>query len=124
MILSKVGFLLCFLPVLAFAQQFYSGQYRVESNLIILRFVPADKTAKIFLAGKKFAELDFNKDAKVLSVVMLNDTKKEILQLNRAGDFYEVESAKAFPESYQIIVNTEIRGKYQEIKLKVKNAKP
>jgi hypothetical protein len=126
MSLAKLAYLICVLPSWAFSQQFYPGspQYKAESNLVILRFFPGSKSGKIFLAGTKVADLDFSKDAKNLSVVMLNDSKKEILKLNGNGDYYEVESAATFPTSYQILVNAEVRGKLQELKLKVPNTKP
>lgn len=118
--------LVCLLGTQSVAQQVFPNnpQYKAESELLILRFVPGDKKAKIFLAGNKVADLDFNKDAKILSVVMLNETKKEVLKLNRNGDFYEVESSKEFPSAYQIVVKTEVRGKPQEMKFKINQTKP
>lgn len=117
---------LIFVPFISFSQETQTSnpQYKAESNLLILRFVPSDKKAKIYLAGTKMATIDFNKDAKIISVVMLKETQKEVLKLNGRGAFYEVESQSTFPKNYELIVNARVHGKTEELKLQIKNLKP
>ena len=52
--LVTIGF---FMPLFAFAR--FAG----HGDLLLVRYVPGDKKAKIFVGGNKLADLDFNKDA-------------------------------------------------------------
>lgn len=124
--MKKWFYLIIVVSSLAFSQEPYPGnpQYKLESNLVVLNFVPGKKSAKLFFAGSKVATLDLNKDAKILSVVMLSDAKRETLQLRKDGTSYEVESQKAFPKNYQIIVETQVKDQSHELRLKINNSKP
>lgn len=57
--------------MMAFANAQVSGngiaEYSAQGNLVILRIVPGDKVIKLFIVGRKAAELDFKKDAEALS---------------------------------------------------------
>lgn len=108
------------------AQEFHPGNplYKSETDVVILNYVPGSKSAKLFFTGSKIADFDLKKDAKIVSVVMMNNQKKETLKLNQAGNFYEVESTTTFPKNYQIIVNTELRGKPKEMKLNINPNSP
>lgn len=99
-------------------------QYVIENKMLVLRFVPMDKKAKVFITGNKVADIDFNKDAKLISVVMLSQSRSETLQVNRQGDYYEVQRSSSFPETYQLVFKTKVRGKTQELNLKVDATKP
>ncbi|MGZ3786754.1 MAG: hypothetical protein ACXVC3_19605 [Bdellovibrio sp.] len=94
-------------------------QFGGEGRLIILRVVPADKTAKLYFVGKKAAEIDFNKDHKLLSVTALSGGKSETLQFKNTGDAYEVLNVPSEKGPYELSVKSEVKGKIEDIKVKI-----
>lgn len=108
-----------------FAQEIQSQghpQIGGEGRLLIVRVVPGDKTAKLFFAGKKAAEIDFKKDHKVLSITALSDGMSEELHFKSTGDAYEVYGTPNKP--YDLNVKSEVRGKVETIKVNISPAKP
>ncbi|MGZ3768856.1 MAG: hypothetical protein ACXVCP_05125 [Bdellovibrio sp.] len=99
-------------------------QFGGEGRLVILRVVPGDKTAKLYFIGKKAAEFDFNKDHKLLSVTALSNGKSETLQFRNKGDSYEVLNVPSEKGAYELNVKSEIKGKVEDIKVKVQTPKP
>ena len=94
----KLSYFIIFFPFISLSQEFRPGNpsYVGENKLIVLRFVPQDKSGKVFLVGSKVADIDFKKNAKLLSVTMLTDSQEEVLQLNQNGSYYEIKRAKTF----------------------------
>lgn len=99
-------------------------QFGGEGRMIILRVVPGDKTAKLYFLGKKAAEIDFNKDHKLLSVTAFSEGKRETLQFKNNGDSYEVMDVPSEKGSYELDVKSEVRGKVEDIKVKIQTVKP
>ncbi len=124
--MKKLFCFIIFLPFVGLSQESRPGNpsYTGENKLIVLRFVPQDKSGKVFLVGSKVADIDFNKNAKLLSVVMLTDKQEEVLQLDQNGSYYEIKRAKTFPQSYKLVFKTKIQGKIEDLQLKVDSRKP
>lgn len=99
-------------------------QFGGEGRMVILRVVPGDKSAKLYFIGKKAAEINFNKDLKLLSVTALSGGKTETLQFKNTGDSYEVLNTPSEKGPYELNVKSEVRGKVEEIKVKIQPKKP
>lgn len=121
-------FILFLLPVgLVFAQEPLppgAPQFGAEGRLLILKVVPGDRTAKLFFIGKKAVTLDFQKDHKLLSVTAFNDGQKETLKFRSSGESYEVLNMPAWKEPYSLDVKSEVRGKVEELNVKIVPTKP
>lgn len=103
-------------------------EYQTQSKLVVLRFVPMDKKGKLFLAGNKAADIDFRKGAKIVDVTILRkNQKKDILQVTRVGDSfqeYEIVGLPPSTEPYDLQIRTEVRGKYENMEIRVQPTKP
>lgn len=99
-------------------------QIGAEGRLVVLKIVPGDKSLKLFFAGTKTAELDFNKNHKLLSVTAFKDGQKETLHFTNRGDSYEVTELPKMKVPYSLGVKSEVRGKVEELKVEIKNHKP
>ncbi len=100
-------------------------EYKAESRFLILRIVPGDKSAKLYLAGKKSAELSLQKDTQLLSVTAFDDSKKtETLKFSGEGDQYIIENLPQWKKPYQIKVKAQVKGLPEELHVKVGNQKP
>lgn len=99
------------------------SQYSAEGNILIFHVVPGDKTAKIFFVGKKMMEVDFKKDAKILSV-FLNESDGETLQVSPRGDYYEVKGVPRLGQPYRLSIKAEVKGKPEEVKVNISPKKP
>lgn len=99
-------------------------QIGAEGRLVVLKVVPGESTVKLFFAGKKAAELDFNKDHKLLSVTAFKDGQKETLKFRNMGDAYEVTELPKWQQPYSLGIKSEVRGKVEELKVEIKNTKP
>lgn len=97
------------------------GQYTAEGRLLTVKLVPGDKTAKLFFVGKKVADLNFQKDHKLLSVIARNSNKKEILKFTGTGDSYEVSELPKWKTPYELTLKSELNGQFEELKVKVKS---
>lgn len=121
-------FFLLLIPMgLAFAQEPLSPgtpQFGAEGRLVILKVVPGDRTAKLFFIGKKAVTLDFQKDHKLLSVTALKDGQKETLKFRNNGESYEVLNMPAWRDPYSLDVKSEVRGKVEELNVKIVPTKP
>jgi hypothetical protein len=80
------------------------SEYSAQGKLVILRIVPGDKVAKLFVLGKKAAEADFKKDAKVLNVFLKNGATSEELRINDRGDYYEVQGVPKTNTPYELLI--------------------
>lgn len=99
-------------------------EYTHQGNLVSVRIVPKDRTAKIFLVGHKAAEVNLKDEAKVLSVTLLKKNQKEVLQLDKQGDYYEVKGLPAGRQPYDLMIQTEVRGQAEHLKVEVHPQKP
>ncbi len=117
-----------FIFMMAFANAQVSGngiaEYSAQGNLVILRIVPGDKVSKLFIVGRKAVELDLKKDAKVLAVFLNTTTSSEELRINNRGDFYEVHGLHKRERPYELKVTTSVKGKKEEVILKINLQKP
>jgi hypothetical protein len=83
--------------------------YTSSGNMIVFRAVPKDKTIKLYLIGKESAEVNFEKDSKLLSVSLLEKGGK-----SRNLEF------KPSPKGYYEISGAPTTGKYDlELKAEV-----
>lgn len=110
----------CLVAASALAQQDHRAgkSYEGEGRLVIFRIVPGDKSAKLYLVGKKAADLDFRKDVRLLSITATKPGgSREELRFEESGDSYLV---TPFPESHDLTfeVKAETRGKKENIRLK------
>jgi hypothetical protein len=106
-------------PYIGLPQSNFDSKYVVQSDLIVLRFVPKGNRGKFFLAGTKMVDIDLNKDAKLISVTMFKGQQKEILKLTRDGTYYDVKTNQSFTNDYELHVKAEVRGKTEDLKLKI-----
>jgi hypothetical protein len=86
--------------------------------------VPGDKTVKLFFAGKKTGELDLKKDHRILSVTATGGTKQESLRFKESGEAYEVVDLPAWNEPYDLSVKSRVKGKIEELRVKMPPTKP
>lgn len=123
----KIIFLVLMLPpFLAFAQKPPPNDpnYMAQGHLLVLRVVPGDKTLKLFFAGKKAGEVDLKKDHMILSVTATGGKKQESLKFKESGEAYEVVDAPAWNEPYDLSVKSRVKGKFEELKVKIPAPKP
>lgn len=115
-----LGLAVLLLSVNGFAQG-YNGnpKYEAEGRLLIFRIVPADKSAKIFLVGRKAGELNLGKDARLISVTTLRGSQAEELKFNGDGTSYEV-SLPSKETDLTLTLKAEIRGQPDHVKIKIK----
>jgi hypothetical protein len=99
-------------------------EYTHQGNLVTIRVVPKDRSAKIFIVGHKAAEMNFKDDAQILSVSVLKKNRKETLQLNRQGDFYEVQGLPEGEKPYQLMIKAAVKGQTEEVKVNIPTQKP
>ncbi len=102
----------------------YDPNYMAQGHLLVLRVVPGDKSLKLFFAGKKAGELDLKKDHVVLSVTAMGGKKQETLRFKENGEAYDVLDLPAWNEPYDLSVKSRVRGKVEELKVKMPAAKP
>lgn len=94
-------------------------EFTQQGSLITLRVVPKDRTAKIFIVGHKAAAIELQKDAQVTRVLLVDNEKKETLSLNDQGDYYEVSGLPDHGQPYQLMVQTRVKGKIEEVKIDI-----
>lgn len=99
-------------------------EYTHQGNLITLRVVPKDRTAKIFIVGHKAAEMNLKDETQILSVSLLKKNRKEILQIDRQGDFYEVRGLPGSEKPYELMIEATVKGQMEEIKVNIPKQKP
>jgi hypothetical protein len=122
----KSTVVLAFLMSIANAQTAGNGvsEFNAQGKLVILRIVPGDKVAKLFVLGKKKAAFDFKKDAKILSVFLKNGASSEELKVNDRGDFYEVQGVPNRDKPYELSVQTDVKGEKDDVTIKINMLKP
>ena len=96
-------------------------EYQASSRAAILRVVPGDKTAKLFIAGHKTAQADLSKQPVVVSVTAWNQGDSEILDFRRDGDGYLITELPKWQEPYDLAVTLESRGNVEEMKVRIQN---
>lgn len=101
-------------------------EYMSTGKLVTIRVVPGDRTAKLYVVGKKAAELNVQKDHQILEITALSPQKKtEILQFQRNGDAYEISNMPSWKEPYDLNVKAETRGQKEEVRVRInQNKKP
>lgn len=112
-----------FISITAHSQEPTPGslEYSAEGRMLVLKVVPGDKSAKLFFFGKKSAELDFNKDHKLLSVTATSAGKTETLTFKKNPDSYEVLNLPQRYKPYELKVKSEVRGKIEDLKIQIPN---
>lgn len=107
-------------PVAAQVPRPGDSEYTAQSRLLIVRVVPGDKTAKLYLAGKKAGELDLKKESRVLSITAFGAKKTEELVFKGEGEFYEIQNLPSWREPYELSIRAETRGIQEEVKVPIK----
>ena len=95
-----------------------------QGKLVILRIIPGDKTAKLFIVGRKAAELDLKKEAQILSVFLNSSNSQEELRVNNRGEFYEVSGMPNRTSPYVLSVKTKVNDHIEDIKINIKTKMP
>lgn len=96
-------------------------EYTGQGKLIIVRIIPGDKTAKLFLLGKKTAEVNLKKEAKLLSVFLNSSGSTEELRVNNRGDYYEVNNLPRSTIPYVLSIRANVNGETENIKVQVRD---
>jgi hypothetical protein len=101
-------------------------EYLATGRLLTVRVVPMDRTAKLFFAGHKAADLDLKREHKLLEITALNPTgrQSETLKFNQQGDAYVIQNLPKWKEPFQLNLKSEARGEIEEIKVQIKPKKP
>ena len=94
-------------------------QYMAQSSALLIRYYPGAKNGKVFLFGKKAADINLNQNARLISVTLLGSGKKEELKMSREGDGYLIQPVNAFPQKYELDLRAEVRGELQQMKIQV-----
>lgn len=105
------------------AQNFQQNPMTLEGqgSLVVLRMELANKKAKLFIVGKKSAELDLSKDAKVLQITAFHHSgKKEELQFSPDTGFYSITKLPNWSEPFSLQVKTQVKDQVEQIKLNVR----
>lgn len=98
-------------------------EYLAESQLLTLRFVPKDGLGKIYMAGRKAGDIDFHKNAKILSVTLLKNSRRDTLQFTQPEKNSEPVNVSGLPmgtEPYDLEVKTQVRGKIENTPIHIK----
>lgn len=114
---------------LAFSQGFEghgerpdNPEYLAHSRLVTIRVVPAGKSAQIFIAGNRAADLDFKNTNKLLQITAVSpNRRREVLEFQPNGQSYVVPKLPDWEEGFQLYVKTESRGKVEETKIPIKS---
>jgi hypothetical protein len=99
-------------------------EYSHQGSLVSLRIVAKDRTAKIFVAGNKAVEMNLKQEPKLLSVSLLDKSKREVLKMDKQGDFYEVRGLPAGHKAYQLLIEAELQGQIENMKVNIPSQKP
>lgn len=93
--------------------------YTANGNLVVFRAVPKDKTVKLYLVGKESAEMNFQKDAKLLSVTLLEKGNKRKLEFRPvANGQYEISGAPS-KGNYNLELQAEVQDQPETATLKI-----
>ena len=86
-----------------------------EGRMLLLRYVPGDRSAKLYVMGRKTAEADFDlKKVKIVSVQALREGRTESLKFEGAGEEYTIQSTpKSLGKSLR--VNVLVEGEEDEV---------
>lgn len=95
------------------------GSSRAEGKMLIFQIVPQDKTAKLFVLGKKQAELNF-KDAKILKITAFNKEKTEILQFKDDGSTYTITNWPSWKNDFELNISAQYQKQKEDVKLQIK----
>src|SRR5262245_35055371 len=92
--------------------------YEAEGRLITFRVVPGEKSAKLFLLGKKAGELSWEKDAHLISVTAFSGKSSEKLRFKEDGSSYILTE---IPKSADLTLSlrAELRGKKESVKIRI-----
>lgn len=108
--------------VSAFGQAFQNNavkRYEAEGRVLTFRVVPGEKSAKLFLLGRKAGELNLNADARLISVTALHGGRSERLLFKPDGEAYLIPE---FPENGDLMLTlkAEVHGRKDQVKIRMK----
>lgn len=101
-----------------FAQGGAGKQFESEGRMIVFRLVPGDKSAQLFLVGRKAGELKAG-DARLTSVRVESGARSEELRFREDGTSYLI---SPFPKSKDVTLSlkAEVRGQPEHAKIRVR----
>ncbi len=94
-------------------------EYLGSGRLLTIRIVPADRTAKLYVVGKKAAQIEIGKDYQVIEITALNKKQNETLEFRRDGEAYVISNLPKWNEPYDLKVRAETRGQKDEVKVRI-----
>lgn len=94
-------------------------EFKGEGRMLTFKFVPGDKVGKLFVFGKKQAEIDLRKDHKLISITALGQGKSEELVFKESGDSYEVQNVPKWKEPFELSIRSQLKNQTEEIKVKI-----
>lgn len=92
--------------------------YTASGNMLIFRAVPRDKTIKLYLLGRESAEMNFQKDAKLVSVTLLEKGQKRNLEFRPVGSHYEIIGAPS-KGKYDLELKAEVQDRPENATLSI-----
>ena len=89
-----------------------------QGQLMSVKVVPADKSAKLYILGKKAAESKPSIRPKLLQVTAFNKDEEEELHLTPEGEYYTVSNPK-LKRPYSLRVRAKVEEKEEKFEIKV-----
>lgn len=90
-----------------------------QGQLVSVRVVPAEKSAKLYVVGKKVAQTK----PKVLQVTAFNKDQEEELHMTPQGEYYTVNNPK-LKKPYSLRVRTQLDKDEEKFEIKVPQSSP
>lgn len=89
-----------------------------QGQIMSVRVVPADKSAKLFVLGKKALDYKAGLKPKVLQVTAFNSGEEEELHLTPEGDYYTINNPQ-IKKPYSLRVRTQLDKQEEKFEIKV-----
>lgn len=89
-----------------------------QGQLMSVRVVPADKTAKLYILGKKVVQTGPKIRPRILQVTAFNQDQEEELHLTPEGDYYTVSNPK-LSKPYSLRVRAQLAHEEEKFEISV-----
>lgn len=95
------------------------GPAQAEGRILMFQVVPNDKTAKLFVLGKKQVQWNFN-NTKILSITAFDKEKSEILQFRQDGSSYTITNWPSWKKDFELNISAEYEKQKEDVKVQIK----
>ena len=93
--------------------------YEAEGRLVLFQFVPGDKFARIYLAGKEAAKVNFDSKSKLVSVTLFQKGKKQSVPFKSMENYYQLETVP-HADPYELEMEATVDGKPDKVRMTIK----